>query len=423
MPKLGGSSLQVLGRQKSTTACHLPLRVQGQCFSASANLKEIFEESDNQESLESCVPTCDGESTGGPLLVETNKTEGIPYTLDTNLNSSGLKHANGRLMVIDGTAAMYRSYYQLMASLHYGNLEHADGNGDWVLSIFKALSTMLDMLELCPSHIAVVFDHRGIKFGYNPPNLCQEFCGSTGRTFRHTLYPAYKSNRMPTPDTIVQALQYLKAALQAMSVKVVEVPGVEADDVIGTLAVKGVGAGLKVRVVSPDKDFFQILCPSLRLLRISPRGSRIVSFGIEQFAEKYGDLKPSQIVDVMALAGDNADFIPGVQGIGDMNALKLIIKFGSLENLLANLDRVPNGAIRNALISDDGQALLSKELATLRCNLPYCMVPFHTSDLLFQKPEDDGEKFINLLRAISAFAEGSSTTSIVRRALSLWKKY
>lgn len=116
---------------------------------------------------------------------------------------------------------------------------------------------MLDMLELCPSHIAVVFDHRG-------------------PTFRHTLYPAYKSNRMPTPDTIVQALQYLKAALQAMSVKVVEVPGVEADDVIGTLAVNGVAAGLKVRVASPDKDFFQILCPSLRLLRISPRGSHLL---------------------------------------------------------------------------------------------------------------------------------------------------
>jgi 5'-3' exonuclease len=404
LPKLGGSSLQVLGRQKSTTACHLPLRVQGQYFSASVNLKEIFEQPDNQESLESCEPTSDGESTGGHLLVESNKTEDIPYTLDKNLNSSGLKLANGRLMLIDGTAAMYRAYYQLMASLHYGNLEHADGNGDWVLSIFKALSTMLDMLELCPSHIAVVFDHRG-------------------PTFRHTLYPAYKSNRMPTPDTIVQALQYLKAALQAMSVKVVEVPGVEADDVIGTLAVNGVAAGLKVRVVSPDKDFFQILCPSLRLLRISSRGSRIASFGVEQFAEKYGDLKPSQIVDVMALAGDNADFIPGVHGIGDMNALKLIIKFGSLENLLANLDRVPDGAIRKALLFDDGQALLSKELATLRCNLPYCMVPFHMSDLLFQKPEDDGDKFINLLRAISAFAEGSSTTSIVKRALCLWKKY
>lgn len=125
----------------------------------------------------------------------------------------------------------------------------------------------------------------------------------------------------------------------------------------------------------------------------------------------------------MALAGDNADFIPGVHGIGDMNALKLIIEFGSLENLLANLDRVPNGAIRNALIADDGQALLSKELATLRCDLPYCMVPFQTSDLLYQKPEDDGEKFINLLRAIGAFAQGSSTTRIVKRALSLWEKY
>lgn len=404
MPKLGGSSLQIVGRQKSTTACRFPLRVQGRYFSASVNLKEIYEQPDNEESLESCESSSDGESTGGPLLVETKKTEDIPDALDKNLKSTGLKLANGRLMLIDGTAAMYRGYYKLMASLHYGNLEHADGNGDWVLSIFKALSTMLDMLELCPSHIAVVFDHRG-------------------PTFRHTLYPAYKSNRMPTPDTIVQALQYLKAALQAMSVKVVEVPGVEADDVIGTLAVNGVAAGLKVRVASPDKDFFQILCPSLRLLRISPRGSQVVSFGVEQFAEKYGDLKPSQIVDVMALAGDNADFIPGVHGIGDMNALKLIIEFGSLENLLANLDRVPNGAIRNALIADDGQALLSKELATLRCDLPYCMVPFQTSDLLYQKPEDDGEKFINLLRAIGAFAQGSSTTRIVKRALSLWEKY
>jgi 5'-3' exonuclease len=91
--------------------------------------------------------------------------------------------------------------------------------------------------------------------------------------FRHTLYPAYKSNRPPTPDTIVQGLQYLKASIKAMSIKVIEVPGVEADDVIGTLAMRSISAGFKVRVVSPDKDFFQILSPSLRLLRLTPRGS------------------------------------------------------------------------------------------------------------------------------------------------------
>ncbi|KAF5465777.1 hypothetical protein F2P56_015755 [Juglans regia] len=132
-----------------------------------------------------------------------------------------------------------------------------------------------------------------------------------GLNFRHTLYPAYKSNRPPTPDTIVQGLQYLKASIKAMSIKVIEVPGVEADDVIGTLAARSVDAGYKVRVVSPDKDFFQILSPSLRLLRIAPRGIEMVSFGVEDFAEKYGALKPSQFVDVISLMGDKSDNIPG----------------------------------------------------------------------------------------------------------------
>uniref|UniRef100_A0A6N2MG89 5'-3' exonuclease domain-containing protein n=1 Tax=Salix viminalis TaxID=40686 RepID=A0A6N2MG89_SALVM len=97
-----------------------------------------------------------------------------------------------------------------------------------------------------------------------------------GTNFRHTLYSLYKSNRPPTPDTVFQGLPYLKAAIKAMSIKVIEVPGVEADDVIGTLAVNSVKDGFKVRVVSPDKDFFQILCPSLRLLRIAPLGFEIL---------------------------------------------------------------------------------------------------------------------------------------------------
>lgn len=267
-------------------------------------------------------------------------------------------------------------------------MEHADGNGDWVLTIFKALSLLLDMLEFIPSHVAVVFDHDGM-------------------TFRHMLYPAYKSNRTSTPDTIVQGMQYLKASIKAMSIKVIEVPGVEADDAIGTLAVNSVSAGYKVRVVSPDKDFFQILSPSLRLLRISPRGSGMVSFGVEDFVKRFGALKPSQFVDVVALSGDKADNIPGVDGIGDVNAVKLIIKFGSLENLLRCVNEVEDERIKQAI---------------LRCDLPSYMVPFKTPDLVFQKPKDDGAKFINLLRALEAYAEGSSADQIIRRALYLWNK-
>ncbi|XP_076899616.1 uncharacterized protein LOC143553513 isoform X2 [Bidens hawaiensis] len=312
-------------------------------------------------------------------------------------------NSNGRVMLIDGTSIIYRSYYKLLAKLHHGHLANADGNGDWVLTISTALSLIIDVLEFTPSHVAVVFDHDG-------------------QTFRHTLYPSYKGNRPPTPDTIVQGLQYLKASIKAMSIKVIEVPGVEADDVIGTLALRSVDAGFKVRVVSPDKDFFQILSPSLRLLRIAPRGFEMTSFGMEDFAKKYGTLQPSQFVDVQSLVGDRSDNIPGVDGIGDVHAVQLISRFGTLENLLENIDQVDEERIKKALITNKVQALLSKELALLRSDLPHYMVPFSTSDLVFRKPEDNGEKFTNLLTAIGAYAEGFSLDSVIRRAFYMWKK-
>ncbi|KAK7830765.1 dna polymerase i [Quercus suber] len=262
----------------------------------------------------------------------------------------------------------------------------------------------------------------GRGYSYHTARYGKDDNKKIGQNFRHTLYPAYKSNRPPTPDTIVQGLQYLKASIKAMSVKVIEVPGVEADDVIGTLAARSVDAGYKVRVVSPDKDFFQILSPSLRLLRIAPRGFEMVSFGIEDFAEKYGTLNPSQFVDVISLVGDKSDNIPGVDGIGNVHGVQLITKFGTLENLLQCVDEVEEERIRKALIANADQAVLSKNLALLRSDLPFYMVPFATGDLAFKKPEDNGEKFTSLLNAISAYAEGFSADPIIRRAFYLWKK-
>ncbi|XP_058202352.1 uncharacterized protein LOC131316870 isoform X5 [Rhododendron vialii] len=258
----------------------------------------------------------------------TNCENTISDSVKTVEKSSNLDSSNGRVMLIDGTSVIYRAYFRLLAKLHHGHLSNADGNGDWVLTISTALSLIIDVLEFTPSHVAVVFDHDGIPFGHTSVSSKQSFVGK-GLNFRHTLYPSYKSHRPPTPDTIVQGLQYFKASIKAMSIKVIEqVPGVEADDVIGTLAVRSVNAGFKVRVVSPDKDFFQILSPSLRLLRIAPRGSGLVSFGMEDFAKKYGSLQPSQFVDVMSLMGDESDNIPGIEGIGIVHAVKLITKFG-----------------------------------------------------------------------------------------------
>lgn len=329
--------------------------------------------------------------------------------------------SNGRVMLIDGTSVIYRAYFKLLAKVHHGHLTHADGNGDWVLTIFSALFFIIDVLGFMPSHAVVVFDHDGVPYGkssVSPNKTVME----KGLNFRHTLYSLYKSNRPPTPDTVFQGLPYLKAAIKAMSVKVIEVPGVEADDVIGTLAVNSVKDGFKVRVVSPDKDFFQILSPSLRLLRIAPRGLEMVSFGMEDFAEKYGGLKPSQFVDVMALMGDKSDNIPGVEGIGVVHAVELISRFGTLENLLKCVDQVEGESIKKALRQNANQAVLSKELAKLRCELPEYMVPFATTDLIFKKPEDNGEKFTNLLTAVSSYAEGFSADMIIRRASKLWEK-
>ncbi|KAF1874792.1 hypothetical protein Lal_00007406 [Lupinus albus] len=310
---------------------------------------------------------------------------------------------NGRVMLIDGTSVIHRSYYKLLAKLHHGHLTNADGNGDWVLTIFTALSLIIDVLELIPSHVVVVFDHDGVPFGPTYNSSKGSFTAK-GQNFRHNLYPSYKSNRPPTPDTIVQGLQYLKASIKAMSIKV---PGVEADDVIGTLALRSVDAGYKVRVVSPDKDFFQILSPSLRLLRIAPRGDQMVSFGVEDFEKRFGGLKPSQFVDMIALSGDRSDNIPGVHGIGDVHAVQLLSKFGTLERLLDCVDQVAEDRIKKAL---------------LRCDLPLYMVPFSMKDISFNKPEDDGRKFNSLLNAISDYAEGFSADPTIRRAFHLWKK-
>ncbi|KAK1293934.1 hypothetical protein QJS10_CPA16g00122 [Acorus calamus] len=359
----------------------------------------------------------------GTVLKEMSDNRDMPDNLvKLRKNISNLNLSNDHVMLIDGTSVMFRSYYKIIAMLHRGKLENADGNGDWVLTIFRALSSLIEVLEFNPSHVAVVFDHDGVPYGQTSPKPSKECYMAKGLTFRHNLYPLYKGNRNPTPDTVVQGLQYLKASIKAMSINVIEVPGVEADDVIGTLAVNCIAAGYKVQVVSPDKDFFQILSPSLRLLRLAPRGSEMVSFGIENFVERYGDLKPSQFVDLISLVGDKSDNIPGVNGIGEVNAVKLIAKFGSLENLLQCIDEVEEDRIKKALISDADTALLSKELATLRCDLPSYMVPCKADDLVFGKPKDNGEKFMKLMRAIGAYAEGFSAEPIIGRVLNLWER-
>ncbi|KAK1266513.1 hypothetical protein QJS04_geneDACA015530 [Acorus gramineus] len=298
------------------------------------------------------------------MLKDMPDNKDVPYNL-VNLRKSisNLNLSNGRVMLIDGNSVMYRSYYKLLDNRRVGIHSFTCGS-EWLHSVQR----------LAEFHMVIPLPSPRMKV------------------------TMLKGNRIPTPDTVVQGLQYLKASIKAMSIKVIEVPGVEADDVIGTLAENSTAAGYKVRIVSPDKDFFQILSPSLRLLRLAPRGPEMVSFGVEEFTKKYGALKPSQFVDMISLLGDAGDNIPG-----------------SLENLLQSVDEIQEDRIKNALLANADTALLSKELATLRCDLPYYMVPCKIADLVFEKPEDNGEKFVRLMRAIGAYAEGFSVEPIIGR--------
>jgi 5'-3' exonuclease len=242
-------------------------------------------------------------------------------------------------------------------------------------------------------------------------------------TFRHELFREYKSGRPPTPDTVCQALSCLKPALLSLGISVFEVAGVEADDVIATLALRAVDTGMNVSIASPDKDFFQIISPRLRLLRFVPRGSGIVAFGVKEFRERFGDIEPWQYLEVLALQGDKVDNIPGLVGVGEITALKLVKEIGTVESLLENRAKVKLKRPRMSLMADDGGGLLSKKLLTLRTDLSNHLLSYSLDDLLCQSPKDDGEQFVKLVNAMSAYVDSSISEDILDRASQLWERW
>ncbi|GBG86474.1 hypothetical protein CBR_g41469 [Chara braunii] len=162
-------------------------------------------------------------------------------------------------------------------------------------------------------------------------------------TFRHALYPEYKSDRNPTPDLVDQAMPYVKAAIAALGLSITEMSGVEADDVIATIAVRADAAGFKVLIASPDKDFFQILSQGISLLRPDLKGPGVVPYDLSNFQERFGGLSPLQFVDVLALMGDTIDSIPGVKGIGQKGAIKLVQQYGDVNGVTSGVNGVNGG--------------------------------------------------------------------------------
>lgn len=343
------------------------------------------------------------QATGKAARLLPDDKLGIPVPIDNSFPWEG-GESQRSLLLLDGNAVLYRAYFKIMAKVHYGGLKDMGSEADWVLTVFTALSTIIRLLEIKPTHVAAAFDYKGF-------------------TFRHELYKPYKSGRPPTPDTVCQALECLKPALLAMGICVLEVPGVEADDVIATVALRAVDVGMNVSIASPDKDFFQIISPQLRLLRFVPRGSGIVAFGVKEFQERFGDIQPVQHLDVLALMGDKVDSIPGLNGVGEITALKLIKEFGSLDNVLANKEKVKPKRAREGLLEDEGGVLLSKKLLTLRHDLSAYMLPYTLDDLVCQNPKDNGDQFVKLMEAMAPYVDPSIPEDVQDRARQLWERW
>lgn len=201
-------------------------------------------------------------------------------------------------------------------------------------------------------HIAVVFD------------VMEE-----GGTFRDEMYDQYKAHRDPPPEDLLANLPPIKRIVRAFDIPVVEIGGVEADDVIGTLARQAERDGAHAVIVSPDKDFQQLLSPAVSIFRPAYRGEEFDAITDVTFREKYG-LEPVQFIDLLALMGDSADNVPGVHGIGEKTAVKLIQEYGSVENLLEHADEVSGKRAKEGLQNHKEDALLSKKLVTIRTDVP-----------------------------------------------------
>jgi DNA polymerase-1 len=274
-----------------------------------------------------------------------------------------------RLFLLDGTALAYRSHFALTGS----GLTTADGEPTGATYGFTM--TLRRILEQeAPDLIAIALD---------PP----------GPTFRHERFAEYKATREKAPVEMVGQLPWIREMIEAYGIPLFEVPGYEADDVIGTLARQGEAAGLEVFIVTGDKDFMQLVSEQVKLYNVFRRDEDVVIQGLEEVREKFGTT-PDHVVDVLAIMGDSSDNVPGVKGIGEKGALKLIGEFGSVAGLLERIEEV-KGKQKDKLEADEANLLLSRELVTIDC-----AVPLDRDVSSLEPPVPDPEALVALYRKL-----------------------
>lgn len=249
-----------------------------------------------------------------------------------------------KLFLIDAYALIYRSYYAFIKN------PRINSKGVNTSAVFGFINTLEDVLKReQPTHIAVAFDPKG-------------------PTFRHEAFEQYKAQREETPEVIRQSVPVIKEVIQAYHIPILEVPYYEADDVIGTVAKQAAANGFEVYMMTPDKDYGQLVANHIYMYRPKFGGDYEV-LGVSEVLEKYQLQSTEQVIDLLGLMGDTADNIPGCPGVGEKTAQKLLAEFGSIENLLANTDKL-KGAQKKKVEENVEQIRFSKFLATIKTDVP-----------------------------------------------------
>lgn len=248
-----------------------------------------------------------------------------------------------KLFLFDAYAIIFRSYY---AFINRPTINSKGQNTSAILGFCNTLKEILDKEN--PTHLGVAFDH--------------------GKTFRHDAFPAYKAQRDETPEDIKAAVPYIQDILRAMNIPILQVDGFEADDVIGTLATKAGAQGVETYMLTPDKDYGQLIRPNVFMYR--PRhGGGYDKIGEKEIQQKYGIAGSAQVIELLALMGDSSDNYPGCPGVGEKTAVKLINEFGTCENLIANTEHL-KGKMREKVENAVEDIRMSKFLATIRTDVP-----------------------------------------------------
>ena len=266
-----------------------------------------------------------------------------------------------KLFLLDAYALIYRAYYALIRN---PRINSKGMNTSAIMGFVNTLNEVLTKEN--PTHIAVAFD-------------------PSGPTFRHEAYAEYKAQREECPEDIKNAVPIIKKILNAWNIKTLEVSGYEADDVIGTVALIAGKNGITTYMLTPDKDYGQLVRDNVYMYRPKFGNAGYDVMGVEEVKQKYELSTPLQVIDLLGLMGDASDNIPGCPGVGEKTAIKLIKEFGSIDNLVANTEQL-KGAIKKKVEENKEKILFSKFLATIKTDVP---MELNLDDLKIQEPNEE----------------------------------